>query len=67
MSIALDIIFVLLGIALVPVLAVLFLLRWGQAFPRFGRWAERMLGRVSPGLGRWAERLLSEKEQRGES
>jgi hypothetical protein len=67
MNMGLDIIFILLGIALVPVLAVLFLLSWGQRFPRFGRRAERMLGRVSPRLGRWAEKLLSEKEQRGES
>ena len=63
----LDIIFILLGIVLVPVLAVLFLLSWGQRFPRFGRRAERMLGRVSPRLGRFAEKLLSEKEQRRES
>jgi hypothetical protein len=65
MSITLDIIFVLLVIVLVPVLAVLFLLRWGQLFPRFGRWAERTSWRISPKLGRWVEALLSEKEQRG--
>lgn len=67
MNIGLDIIFILLGIALVPVLAVLFLLSWGQRFPCFGRWSERMLGRVSPWLGHWTEKLLSEREQRGES
>lgn len=65
MSLVVDIIFILLGIALVPILTILFLLRWGQLFPRFGRWAERTLGRASPRLGRWAERLLSEDEQRG--
>jgi hypothetical protein len=67
MNIVMNIIYILVGIALVPVFATLLLLRWGLLFPRFGRWAERMLGRVSPKLGRWAERLLSEKEQRGES
>jgi hypothetical protein len=65
MSLTVDIIFILLGMAPVPVLAVLFLLSWGQRFPRFGRRAERMLGQISPRLGRWAEGLLSEKEQRG--
>lgn len=62
MSIVLSIVFILLGIALVPVLATLFLLQWGQRFPRFGRWAERKLGQVSPRRGRWTKRLLSEKE-----
>jgi hypothetical protein len=65
MSIVVDIVFILLGIALAPVLATLFLLRWGQMFPGFGRWAERKFARVSPRLGHWVERLLSEKEQRG--
>jgi len=65
MSLVVDVIFILVGIALIPVLAVLFLLSWGQRFPRFGRWSERMLGRVSPRLGRWAEKLLSKNGQRG--
>jgi hypothetical protein len=66
LGIVVDIGFVLFGIIIVPVLAILFLLKWGQAFPRFGRWAERKLGQVSPRLEYLAERLLSEKEQRAE-
>jgi hypothetical protein len=56
--------FVILGIVAIPALAGLFLLKWGQAFPGFGRWAEVKLGRVSPWLGRVSEELLSETEQR---
>jgi len=62
MNVVVDMVFAAVAVVAVPVLLVFALLRWGQSFPPFGRFAERRLSQVSPALGRWAARLLSEQD-----